>query len=182
MDPKGKRVAVLVEQQYQEMEVWYPVYRLREAGCQVTLVGPAAGEIYPSKLGYPAKSDKAAADVSANDFDAVVIPGGFAPDFMRRTEAMIRLVSDMAERGKVVAAICHGPWVLCSTQALKGKKATCFFAIKDDVSNAGARYVDAEVVRDGNLITSRKPDDLPVFMQTIIQAVKESKPALAGAR
>ena len=182
MDPKGTRVAVLVEQQYQEMEVWYPVYRLREAGCKVTLIGPEAGQTYPSKLGYPAKSDKAAADVSANDFDAVVIPGGFAPDFIRRTDAMIRLVSDMAEQGKIVAAICHGPWVLCSTQALKGKKATCFFAIKDDVSNAGGKYVDAEVVRDGNLITSRKPDDLPAFLQTIIQAARELKPAMAAAR
>jgi protease I len=182
MELKNKRVAVLVEQQYQEMEVWYPVYRLREAGCQVVLVGPKAGETYPSKLGYPAKSDKAVTDVSANDFDAVVIPGGFAPDFLRRTEAMIRFVSDMAEQGKVVAAICHGPWVLCSTQALKGKKATCFFAIKDDVVNAGAKYVDQEVVRDGNLITSRKPDDLPAFTTAIIQAVKEMKPAMAVAR
>jgi protease I len=178
---QGKRAAVLVEQMYQEMEVWYPVYRLREAGCRVTLVGPEAGHTYPSKLGYPAKSDKGIKDVSADDFDLVVIPGGFAPDFIRRTEAMIRFVSDMAERGKVVAAICHGPWVLCSTQALKGRKATCFFAIKDDVVNAGAKYVDAEVVRDGNVITSRKPDDLPAFMQAVLQALKESKPALAGA-
>ena len=181
-DLKGKRAAVLVEQQYQELEVWYPVYRLREAGCQVTLVGPKAGQEYPSKLGYPAKADKAAADVSAADFDVVVIPGGFAPDFIRRTEAMIRLVSEAAEQGKVVAAICHGPWVLCSTQALKGKKATCFFAIKDDVINAGASYEDKEVVRDGNLITSRKPDDLPAFMTAIVQAVKEQSPAPAGRR
>jgi protease I len=182
MELQGKRAAILVEQQYQEMEVWYPVYRLREAGCKVTLVGPEAGATYPSKLGYPAKSDKAAKDVSANDFDLLVIPGGFAPDFIRRTEAMIKLVSATAEQGKVVAAICHGPWVLCSTQALKGKKATCFFAIKDDVINAGARYVDEEVVRDGNIITSRKPDDLPAFLQAIIQAVREQKPAFAGAR
>jgi protease I len=181
MELTGKRAAILVEQQYQEMEVWYPLYRLREAGCKVTLVGPEAGQVYPSKLGYPAKSDKAARDVTANDFDVLVIPGGFAPDFIRRTEAMVRLVSDMAEQGKVVAAICHGPWVLCSTQALKGRKATCFFAIKDDVINAGAKYLDAEVVRDGNLITSRKPDDLPAFMQTIIQAVREAKPAMAAA-
>lgn len=176
------RVCVLVEQQYQEMEVWYPVYRLREAGCKVTLVGPEAGQTYPSKLGYPAKSDKAAKDVRADDFDVIVIPGGFAPDFLRRHESVIRLVSDMAEQGKVVAAICHGPWVLCSTQALKGKKATCFFAIKDDVSNAGAKYSDAEVVRDGNLITSRKPDDLPAFLQSILQAAKDLKPAAATAR
>src|SRR5688572_33346401 len=99
MELSNIRAAVLVEQQYQEMEVWYPVFRLREAGCKVTLVGPKAGESYPSKLGYPAKSDKAAADVSADDFDAVVIPGGFAPDFLRRTEAMIKLVSDLAEQG-----------------------------------------------------------------------------------
>jgi protease I len=179
---EGKRAAVLVEQQYQEMEVWYPVYRLREAGCQVTLVGPEAGQTYPSKLGYPAKSDRAARDVSADDFDLVVIPGGFAPDFLRRDAAVLKLVGTLAEQGKVVAAICHGPWVLCSTQALKGRRATCFFAIKDDVINAGARYVDAEVLRDGNLITSRKPDDLPAFLQAIIQAVRETKPALAATR
>src|SRR5262245_8934319 len=182
MDFQNIHVAILVEQQYQEVEVWYPYYRLREAGCKVFLVGPEAGVNYPSKHGYPAKSDRAAKDVSANDFDMLVIPGGFAPDFMRRTEAMIRFASTMAEQGKIIGAICHGPWVLCSTQALKGKKATCFFAIKDDVINAGATYVDQEVVRDGNLITSRKPDDLPAFLTTILQAVKELSPALAGKR
>lgn len=181
MELQGKHAAVLVEQMYQEMEVWYPVYRLREAGCKVTLVGTEAGHTYNSKLGYPVKSEKAARDVSADDFDLLVIPGGYAPDYMRRSEAMVKLVSTMAEQGKPVAAICHGPWMLCSTQALKGRKATCFFAIKDDVINAGGRYVDAEVVRDGNIITSRKPDDLPAFMQSIIQAAREAKPALAGA-
>lgn len=176
METSTARVAILVEQQYQEMEVWYPLYRLREAGCKITLVGPEAGHTYPSKLGYPAKSDKAADQVTADDFDALIIPGGFAPDFLRRHESVIRLVSQLAEQGKVVAAICHGPWVLCSTQALKGKKATCFFAIKDDVINAGAQYSDVEVLRDGNLITSRKPDDLPAFCTTILQAIKEWRP------
>ena len=171
MELSHARAAVLVEQQYQELEVWYPYYRLREAGCQVTLVGPEAGQTYPSKLGYPAKSDKAAKDCSPNDFDLLVIPGGFAPDFIRRSEAMLKFVRGMAEAGKTLAAICHGPWVLCSTPALKGKKATCFFAIKDDVRNAGANYVDAEVVRDGNLITSRKPDDLPAFMKAVFEAL-----------
>ena len=182
MDLQGKRAAVLVEQQYQEMEVWYPVYRLREEGCKVTTVGPESNQTYPSKLGYPVKSDRAARDVSADDFDILVIPGGYAPDHMRRCEAMIRLVSQMAEQGKVIGAICHGPWMLCSTQALKGRKATCFFAIKDDVINAGGKYVDAEVMRDGNLITSRKPDDLPAFLQAVIQAAREAKPALAATR
>ena len=171
MDLKGKRIAVLVEQQYQAMEVWYPVYRLREAGCHGTFVGPEAGATYSSKLGYPAKSDKAAKDVKAGDFDAVVIPGGFAPDFIRRSEPMLKLVRDMAEQGKILAAICHGPWVLCSTTALRGKKATCFFAIKDDVVNAGAKYVDEECVVDGNLITSRKPDDLPAFVVAVMKAL-----------
>jgi deglycase len=182
MELANVRACVLVEQQYQEMEVWYPVYRLREAGCRVTLVGPEAGQSYPSKLGYPCKSDRAAGDVAAGDFDVLVIPGGFAPDYLRRHDAILKLVGAMAEQGKVVAAICHGPWVLCSTQALKGKKATCFFAIKDDVINAGATYVDAEVVRDGSLITSRRPDDLPAFLQAILQAAKERKAAPAGAR
>jgi len=175
MELTGVRACVLAEQQYQEMEVWYPLYRLREAGCQVTVVGPEADKTYPSKLGYPVKSDKAASAVSAADFDILVIPGGFAPDYLRRHETVLRLVRDMAGQGKVIAAICHGPWVLCSTPALKGKRATCFYAIKDDVINAGANYVDAEVVRDGNLITSRKPDDLPAFMQAIIQAARERK-------
>src|SRR5262245_5774123 len=168
----GKRAAILVEQQYQEMEVWYPAYRLKEAGCQVTLLGPEAGKSYPSKLGYPAVSDKGVKDVRADDFDVVVIPGGFAPDFIRRHADMIQFVQQMANKVKLLAAICHGPWLLCSTNALRGKKATCFFAIKDDVINAGANYVDEVVVRDGNLITSRKPDDLPAFMQTIIAALK----------
>jgi len=187
MELKGKRAAVLVEQMYQEMEVWYPVYRLREAGCKVTLVGPKAGQEYPSKLGYPAKSDKAADEVKAEDFDLLVIPGGYAPDHMRRCEAMIRLVSDMAEQGKPVAAICHGPWMLCSTQALKGRRATCFSAIKDDVINAGGKYVDEEVVVDGNIITSRKPDDLPAFLRELMkvaqaQTQSQKTPVPVGAR
>jgi protease I len=169
----GKRVAVLLEQQYQELEVWYPVYRLREAGAEVTLVGPDAGKTYPSKLGYPARSDVSAAGVSVEDFDAVVIPGGFAPDYIRRSTFMVDFVRDMAEQNKVVAAICHGPWVLCSTPSLKGRRATSFFAIKDDVHNAGADWVDEPVVRDGNIITSRTPDDLPMFVRAIIEAVVE---------
>jgi protease I len=163
MSLSGKRVAVLIEQQYQELEVWYPVYRLKEAGCEVVLVGPEAGKSYPSKLGYPAKSDAAAADLTADKFHGIVIPGGFAPDYIRRSEPMLKLVRDIFAQGKPVAAICHGPWVLCSTPALKGRTATCFFAIKDDVVNAGATYVDRDVVVDGNVVTSRKPDDLPAF-------------------
>lgn len=166
-----KRVAVLVEQQYQEMELWYPVYRLREAGCAVTVVGPEAGKTYPSKLGYPAKADAAAHAVSAADFDALVIPGGFCPDYIRRSEAMLKLTRDLLAAGKPTAAICHGPWVLCSTTALKGRRATGFHSVRDDVVNAGATWVDAEVVVDGPVITSRKPDDLPAFVAALLKAL-----------
>lgn len=172
MDLRRKTVAVLVEQQYQEMEVWYPYYRLKEAGATVVMVGPEAGKTYASKLGYPAKSEKAAKDVSAGDLDGVVIPGGFAPDYFRRDPATVQLVKDVFARGKVVAAICHGPWLLCSTPALRGKRVTCFFSIKDDVTNAGGTYVDEETVVDGNVITARKPDDLPAFMTAVIRTLR----------
>jgi protease I len=179
MSLSGKRVAVLIEQQYQELEVWYPVYRLKEAGCEVVLVGPEAGKSYPSKLGYPAKSDAAAADLTADKFHGIVIPGGFAPDYIRRSEPMLKLVRDIFAQGKPVAAICHGPWVLCSRvlpqgeTPLKGRRATCFHSIKDDVVNAGATYVDQEVVADGNLITSRKPDDLPAFTVAFMELLRK---------
>ncbi|MDB5311246.1 MAG: yraA 3 [Gemmataceae bacterium] len=175
MDLKSARVAVLVEQKYEELEVWYPVYRLREAGCEVVLVGPEAGKVYPSKLGYPAKADVAAADAPADRFHAVVIPGGFSPDYVRRSEAMLKLVRDAHAQGKPLAAICHGPWVLCSTTALRGRKATGYFSIKDDMVNAGATFVDQEVCVDGNVITSRKPDDLPAFVAALMKAIEAKK-------
>jgi len=172
MKLKGKKAIVIVDQIYQEMEVWYPLYRLREEGCEVTIVGPEAKVSYPSKLGYPAVSDKAAADVAMKDYDCLIIPGGYAPDHMRRHKAMNQIVSDAMQQNKVVAAICHAGWMLCSAPgALRGRKVTSFFAIKDDMINAGAEWIDAEVVRDKNLITSRKPDDLPAFMRATIAAL-----------
>ena len=171
MSLTDKRIAILVDQQYQELVVWYPYYRFIEAGAKVFRVGPEAHTSYASKLGYPCQADLTAADTRGDDFDAIVIPGGWAPDFMRRDPTMIRFVQQAVDAGKVLAAICHGGWMLCSTGALTGKQATCFLAIKDDLINAGAEYVDAEVVVDGNLITSRKPDDLPAFCQAILQAL-----------
>jgi protease I len=173
MELKGKRVAVLAENMYQELELWYPLLRLREAGAETFVVGTGSADTYTSKMGYAVQVDVVADQVSAADVDAVVIPGGYAPDLMRRYPAMVNLVRDAFEQGKVVAAICHAGWMLASADVLKGKKATCFFAIKDDLVNAGADYVDAEVVRDGNLITSRTPADLPAFCRTIIQALSE---------
>ena len=173
MDLKGKHVAVLAEDLYEDLELWYPVYRFREAGAKVTIVGGGAAG-YASKHGYPVTPDAPADQVNAAEIDAVIIPGGYAPDRMRRHRAMVDLVRDAFARGKVVAAICHGGWMLVSADVLRGRKATGFFAIKDDLVNAGARYEDREVVRDGNLVTSRKPDDLPAFCRTILQAIAGS--------
>ncbi len=174
MELKGKRVAILAEDLYQDLELWYPALRLREAGAEVTIVG-GGKNVYASKHGYPAKADKSAEKVKADDFDAVVIPGGYAPDRMRLHEPMVRFVREMDKAGKVVAAICHAGWMLVSANILRGRKATCYAAIRDDVVNAGAAYADAEVVRDGNLITSRKPEDLPAFCRAIIQAMSEGR-------
>lgn len=169
MSLKGKRIAVLVENLYQEMELWVPVYRFREEGAEVALVGPQAGEVYKSKNGYPARADLAAEAVSPADFDAVVIPGGYAPDLMRRNQAMVDLVRGMNEQGKVVAAICHAGWMLVSSGVARGRRLTSFWSIKDDLAAAGAQWVDEPVVVDGNLITSRIPDDLPAFNRAILE-------------
>jgi protease I len=173
MELKGKRVAVLAENMYQELELWYPLLRLREAGAETFVVGSGSADTYTSKHGYPVQVDMAVDQVDAADVDAVVIPGGYSPDLMRRYPAMIKLVREAFEQGKVVAAICHAGWMLASADILQGKKATCFFSIRDDLVHAGVEYVDAEVVRDGNLITSRMPADLPAFCRTIIEALSE---------
>ena len=167
----GKKVAVLLDKEYQELEVWYPYYRMKEEGAEVVLVAAEAKKEYPSKLGYPATSEAAADKVRAGDFHAVIIPGGWAPDYMRRSDAMVNFVRDAAKANLVLAAICHGGWMLCCTDALRGRKATSFMAIRFDMINAGATWVDEEVVVDGNIITSRKPADLPAFCQAIIQAL-----------
>ena len=176
MELQGKRAAVLVEQQYQEMEVWYPVYRLREGGAEVVIVGAKAGETYTSKHGYPIHCDKSYNEISASQFHGVVVPGGYAPDIIRRHASANHFVREMDRQGKLVASICHAAWVLCSAEILKGRKATCYFAIKDDVIHAGADYVDAEVVVDRNLVTSRKPDDLPAFCRAAISVLTGQAP------
>lgn len=172
MTLNGRKIALMVAEQYQELEVWYPYYRLGEEGAEITRVAAEKGKNYPSKLGYSCESDVSAGDVNGGDFDAVVVPGGWAPDFMRRDESMIKFIQQAAEADKVLAAICHGGWMLCCTDALKGKKATSFVAIKHDMINAGADWVDEQCVVDGNVITSRKPDDLPAFCAAIIEALK----------
>jgi protease I len=169
----AKKVAIMVDEMYQVLEVWYPYYRLKEAKFEVDFVAAEAKKEYHSKEGYPCISDVAAKEAKVGDYGCMVVPGGFAPDFMRRNEDVIKFANDMVNAGKVIAAICHGGWLLCSTNIYKGKRATCFMAIRDDIKNAGAEYVDAECVVDSNLITSRKPDDLPAFCTAIMKALEK---------
>ncbi len=172
MELQGKKVAIPVESLFNTFEFWYPYYRLKEAGAEVTVVGSGSAETYTGKPGTEVKVDVNIEQVSAADFDGMVIPGGYAPDIMRRYPKMVQLVKDLFEGGKVVAAICHAGWMLASAEILSGKTVTSFFAIKDDLVHAGAEWVDQEVVVDGNLITSRTPDDLPAFMRAVIAAMK----------
>ncbi|MBM3724460.1 MAG: type 1 glutamine amidotransferase [Acidobacteria bacterium] len=171
MSVEGKTVALLVDNIYQEMEVWVPLYRLREAGVRVVTLGAAAGTTYTSKLGYPVVAEKAYDQVSAADFDGVVVPGGFAPDHIRRHARATQLVHDLDAAGKLVAGICHAGWVLCSSNLLRGRRVTSYFSIKDDMTNAGGLWEDAEVVVDRNLVTSRRPDDLPAFCRAMLEVL-----------
>lgn len=167
-----KKIAVLVENLYQVLEVWVPYYRLKEAGFETVLIGTGKGT-YQSKEGYPAREEISVFEADPDEFDGVVVPGGYAPDHLRRYPEMVQFVREMHQSNKMVAAICHGPWMLASADILKGKKATSFMAIKDDVVHAGAEYIDVPVVVDGNLITSRTPDDLPDFCHAMIQTLNQ---------
>ncbi len=168
-----KKIAVLIEDNYQVLEVWYPYLRLREAGFETVFVGTGKKKKYDSKEGYPAEEELSIKEAKASDFDGVVIPGGYAPDILRRYSEINIFVRKMNDEGKLIAAICHAGSVLVSADILRGKKATCFFAIKDDIVNAGANFIDKEVVVDGNLVTSRNPYDLPSFCREIIRFLKE---------
>ena len=171
MEKTGKRVAILVEDVFNDLEFWYPYYRLKEADVDVTIVGGKAGQTYAGKYGTHVTADTDADATTCEGFDAVIVPGGYAPDIMRRHPAMVAFVRSAVEKGKIVAAICHGGWMLASAKILHGRTVTAFYSIKDDLEHAGAAFVDQEVVVDGPLITSRTPDDLPAFMKAILAAL-----------
>ena len=173
MELIGKQVVILVEQVFNDHEFWYPYYRLKEAGATVSVVGSGSSRQYSGKYGTIATVDMDASELVSSLLDGIVIPGGYAPDHMRRYPNMVELVKNHFMAGKVVAAICHAGWMLASAGILKGRTVTSFVAIRDDLINAGAEWVDEEVVIDSNLITSRKPDDLPAFMRAVIQALKK---------
>lgn len=175
MELGGKKVALLVAKDYEDPEFWYPYYRMKEAGAEVVVVGTADGdEVVASKDGRPVEIDLRADEalVEAEEFDGVIVPGGWAPDRLRRCEKTLELVSALFDDGKVVAAICHGAQVLISADIVRGKRMTSAPAIKDDMRNAGAVWVDEEVVVDGKVISSRSPQDLPAFCREIIKAMR----------
>ncbi len=171
----GKRLLAFVGDMYEDLELWYPVLRMREAGAEVVVAGLEAGASYTSKHGYPAKADVAAADVKSADFDGVIVPGGFMPDKLRRDKDVLRIVREMAEAGKLVAAICHGGWIPISAKVYKGVKVTGTTAIKDDLENAGAVWHDAPLVVDRNFVSSRRPDDLPEFCKGMLAVLAAGK-------
>jgi protease I len=170
----GKRVAILVEDGFEDRELTGPRDALEAAGAAVTIVGPTAGAEFRGKRGDAVvTAGLAAGTARVKDFDALVIPGGYAPDKMRMRHAMVDLARDAMDAGKPVAAICHGPQLLISANVLRGRTLTCWPSIAIDVKNAGGLYVDKPVVEDGNLITSRKPDDVPMFSEAIIRALSK---------
>ena len=168
-----KKIAILIENMFDARELIYPYYRLLEAGFLVDLVGSDEDTVYTAKSGLTEKSTHASRDVDASDYDGVVIPGGFSPDYMRRSEATKKFVRDLDEQNKTIAAVCHGPWLLASSANIKGKNVTSYPSIKDDLINAGANWHDEGVVVDANYITSRTPADLPAFLMAIIEKVNQ---------
>lgn len=168
---QGKRIALLAEQDYQEAELLVPYYRLLEEGAEVKVVGTGRAQTFQSKFGYPTQVDLNVDQVQADDFDAIVIPGGFAPDFLRRVPAINDFVAAANRQGKLIAAICHAPSVLVSAHVLRGRTVTSCASIRDDLVYAGAEVKDSPVVVDGNLITSRGPQDIPHFCRAIVEAL-----------
>jgi len=172
MSLKGKRVAILVEQDFEDAELTEPLKAMKEAGAQIFVVGSGSQSIYHGKRGKATvKADIDADKVRAEDFDAIIVPGGYAPDKMRLHQPMIDLVKKAYDLGKVIAAVCHGPQLLISAGIVNGKHVTSWPSVAIDLKNAGAMWVDEPLVKDGNIITSRRPSDLPVFNSAIIQAL-----------
>jgi protease I len=169
----NQRVLILVGDIYEDLELWYPKLRLEEAGAVVVLAGPKANTHYDGKNGYPCTSEAAIEKMNADDFDALVVPGGFMPDKLRRDPVVLDLVRAFDTSGKPIAAICHGGWIPISANVYRGVRVTGSPGIKDDLINAGGLYEDASVVVDRNHVTSRRPDDLPDFCRALISLMTE---------
>lgn len=167
-----KHILAFADDLYEDLELWYPRLRLEEEGWHVTVAGPAAGALYKGKHGYPCRSEASLADVRADDFDALLVPGGFMPDKLRRDPKVLQLVREFDAARKPIAFICHAGWILISANILRGRRATSTVGIKDDMANAGAIWTDEPLVVDGHLISSRTPVDLPVFARAFVEAIR----------
>lgn len=172
---ENKKIAVFLEEGFEDLEFWVPVMRLREEGATVTIVGVEAGKKVKGKNALTATSDVAAKDMSAKDIDAVVVPGGWAPDKLRRYPAVTKIVRDAYEQGKIVGLICHAGLVGISAGIVKGHRATGSLGIKDDLVNAGATWVDEPAFRDGNLVWGRVVEDIPAFCRELVQALSNER-------
>jgi protease I len=169
---KGKKILIFVADEYEDLELQYPKYRFKEEGAHVVVAGEKAKQKYTGKKGYPCESDVEFDSIQVNDFHALIIPGGYAPDKLRRNKKSIEITRTFFEQKKLIAYICHAGWLPISAQIMKGVRCTSFFSIKDDLVNAGAFWVDEPVVIDQNIISSRSPEDLPYFCPAIIDFLK----------
>lgn len=167
-----EKVIILVEKGFEDREFMYPYYRLQEAGYRVEVVGPKSGETYHGEYGLSVRADSSPQEINVDDYAAIVIPGGRAPDRMRTNKGLVELTRSAFQRGKVIAAICHGAQLLVEADVLRGKTATCYISVSTDLENAGGSYEDKAVVVDGNLVTSRFPADLPQFCKAILRLLK----------
>jgi protease I len=175
MKLKGMKVLALIHDDFEDLEYWYPVYRLKEEGAEVHTIGEEPGKKYVGKYGVPAVSDRAFGQVNVAEYDILLVPGGWAPDKLRRFPEVLDIVRRMNDDGKIIGQICHAGWVLISAGILKGKTVTSTPGIKDDMTNAGATWEDVPVVVDGNLVSSRRPPDLPDYTRALIEtALKKS--------
>lgn len=170
----GKKVIALVESEFEDLELWYPVLRAQEEGAEVVLVGPEANAVYKGKYGVPVQTDAAFDDIDPNNFDGILVPGGWAPDKLRRYESVLNMVRAMDAAQKPIGHICHAGWVLISAGILRGKRVTSTPGIRDDMINAGATWVDEPVVVDGHIISSRRPPDLPPYAKAFCDALARS--------
>lgn len=164
-----KPILIFVEEMYEDLELWYPKIRLEEAGFKTSVAGPEAGQTYKGKHGYPCKADISFEKVNSKNFEGLVIPGGYAPDRLRRSPKVLKLTAEFNRDKKMIAFICHAGWVLISAKILEGRKCTSFSGIKDDMINAGAIWSDKPLVVDNNLISSRNPGDLPQFGKAMVK-------------
>lgn len=171
MKLKDTRVLQVVDEAFEDLELWYPVLRMREAGATVDIAGTEKGKVYTGKYGVPCESTHAFEDINSDDYDVLLVPGGWAPDKLRRYDSVLNIVKAMDQDKKVIGQICHAGWVLISADIVEGATVTSTPALIDDLKNAGATWIDEPVVKSGHIISSRRPSDLPQYMETIIEAV-----------